>query len=224
MSDSAPAPSGRQRQQRRPTVGDGQAPITTVIVLCAAATAVIAGFVILQSIGDPAGGSGGRGQRRGDVDRHDAVGDERAYRQIRRRSRRPPRQRTVAPSVSKSNATVVVANASGVDRSATAMTAELAAAGYATTAVANATGPRLETLPSSTTSRGDPAALGVARLLAQQIPTAQTLPMPQPPPLDRPLNGSHGGLDPRQGRRRASTWRATNRLRRVAATPDSAPR
>ena len=91
--------------------------------------------------------------------------------------------------MSRSDATVVVANASGVDRSATAMTAELAADGYATTAVANATGPRLESSIIYYVE-GDPAALSVARLLAQQIPTAQTLPMPQPPPLDRLLNGA----------------------------------
>ena len=84
---------------------------------------------------------------------------------------------------------VVVANASGVDGSATAMTRDLAADGYTVAPVANTTGPPLERsiiyyLETS------PASLGVARLLAEQIPTAQTLPMPQPPPLDRPLNGA----------------------------------
>ena len=58
MSERVPAESGQRRPQRLPTVGDGQAPVTTVIVLAAAATAVIAGFVILRSIGDPVGGSG----------------------------------------------------------------------------------------------------------------------------------------------------------------------
>src|SRR4029077_1783825 len=77
----------------------------------------------------------------------------------------------VAPVVSKSDAVVVVANASGVNRSATAMTAELAADGYATTGVANATGPRLERSIIYYVD-SNPAAFAVARLLAQQIPTA----------------------------------------------------
>jgi hypothetical protein len=67
------------------------------------------------------------------------------------------------------------------------MTNDLTADGYVTAPVANATGPRLEQSIIYYVE-GNPAAQGVARLLAQQIPSAQTLPMPQPPPLDRPLN------------------------------------
>jgi hypothetical protein len=96
---------------------------------------------------------------------------------------------TVAPNASKSDATVVVANASGIGGSATAMIAELAAAGYTMAPVANGTGPRLEQ-SIIYYLESNPKALGVAQLLAQQIPTAQTLPMPQPPPLDRPLNAA----------------------------------
>ena len=87
----------------------------------------------------------------------------------------------------------MVANASGVDGSATAMTADLAAAGYTTAPVANATGPRLEQSIIYYLNE-DPASLAVARLLAEQIPTAQTLPMPEPPPLDRPLSGASVAL------------------------------
>ena len=94
---------------------------------------------------------------------------------------------TVAPIASKSAAIVVVANASGLGGSATAMTADLAANGYTTAPVANSTGPRLEQ-SMIYYLQGDPAALAVARLLAEQIPTARTAPMPDPPPLDRPLN------------------------------------
>ena len=82
-----------------------------------------------------------------------------------------------------------MANASGVDRSATAMTAELEAAGYTTAPVANATGPRLER-SIIYYARNNPESFAVARLLAEQIPTARTLQMPEPPPLDRPLNGA----------------------------------
>jgi hypothetical protein len=67
------------------------------------------------------------------------------------------------------------------------MTAELKANGYTTAPVANSTGPRLDHSIIYYLD-GNPTSLAVARLLAEQIPTAQTLPMPTPPPLDRPLN------------------------------------
>ena len=69
------------------------------------------------------------------------------------------------------------------------MISELEAAGYNTAPVANTTGPRLERSIIYYLEE-DPASLAVARLLAQQIPTVQTLAMPEPPPLDRPLNGA----------------------------------
>jgi hypothetical protein len=93
---------------------------------------------------------------------------------------------TTLPTVAKSAAPIMVANASGVDRSATAMAAELDAAGYTTAPVANGTGPRLERSIIYYVA-GDPTPRGVARLLAEEIPTAQVLPMPQEPPLDRSL-------------------------------------
>ena len=180
---------------RRPTipptarVGDTRAPVTTVVVLAGAAIAVIAGFLILRSITDPAAGS------------EAVVGDVATTTvaapasttgmslSIETTTTTSTTSTTVAPRASKSDATVVVANASGVDGSATAMTADLAAAGYTTAPVANATGPRLEQ-SIIYYLQGDAASLGVARLLAEQIPTAQTLPMPQPPPLDRPLSAA----------------------------------
>ena len=83
----------------------------------------------------------------------------------------------------------MVVNASGVDRSATAMSDDLSADGYTTAPVANTTGPYLENSVIYYLS-GDDSALGVAQLIAEQIPTARTLPMPQPPPVDRPLEGA----------------------------------
>ncbi len=94
---------------------------------------------------------------------------------------------TTTPGAAKSAATVVVANASGIGGSATKMTAQLAANGYLTAPVANATGPRLDQSVIYYVA-SDPPAQGVARLLAAQISSAQTLPLPNPPPLDRPLN------------------------------------
>ena len=67
------------------------------------------------------------------------------------------------------------------------MTEELDADGYTTASVANATGPHLER-SIIYYLEGDVGAQGVANLLAEQIPTARALPMPDVPPLDRPLN------------------------------------
>ena len=189
MSDVAPAGGRRPRAPRPPAAGDGQSPIVTLIVLVAGAVAVIAGFVILRSVGTPADDAG------------DAVGDVAVTATATPSTSGPApattaaatttttTTTTTAPRVSKSDATVVVANASGVDRSATAMTDELVADGYVTAGVANATGPRLERSIIYHVE-GDADALGVAGLIARQIPTAQVLPMPEPPPLDRPLGAA----------------------------------
>ena len=164
-------------------------------MLVAAAVAVLAGFVVLRSITDQVDGS------------ENIVGSDNAASDVATTTvtaapmstaARPlstttttttTTSTTVASSAAKSDAIVVVANASGVDRSATAMIAELAAEGYTTAPVANTTGPRLERSIIYYLVE-DPASLAVARLLAEQIPTAQTLAMPEPPPLDRPLNGA----------------------------------
>jgi LytR cell envelope-related transcriptional attenuator len=187
VTDPSAASNGQRRPRRAPTRGDSGGPVTTVVVLAAAAIAVIAGFLVLRSVTNQS---------------DDVVSDVATSTVTAPLSTTGPSTSTtttttatttttttVAPSASKSDATVVVANASGVDRSATAMTEELAADGYTTAPVANATGPRLEQ-SIIYYLKGDPTSLAVARLLADQIPTAQTLPMPEPPPLDRPLNGA----------------------------------
>ena len=168
-----------------PRVGDSRAPVTTVTVLVVAAVAVIAGFMILGSITD---------QTAPDDVVSDAAATTVTTTPVSTTSpattsttSTTTTTTTTVPGASKSAATVVVANASGVGGSATEMTADLAAAGYTTAPVANSTGPRLEQSIIYYVD-GDAAAFAVARLLAQQIPTAQTLPMPDPPPLDRPLN------------------------------------
>jgi hypothetical protein len=164
-------------------------------VLVAAAVAVLAGFVVLRSITDQVDGS------ENIVGSDDAASDvatttdtaapmSTAARQLSTTTTTSTTtSTTVASNAAKSDAIVVVANASGVDRSATAMISELEADGYTTAPVANTTGPRLERSIIYYLEE-DPASLAVARLLAEQIPTAQTLAMPEPPPLDRPLNGA----------------------------------
>ena len=186
MTDRS-APDDHQRARRPPRAGDSRAPVTTIVVLSAAAVAVIAGLVILRSVteqpvrSDPAAG---------EVAPTTAAAPT-----------SPAPATTVAPATttttttttvrtaSRSDAVVVVANASGVGGSATAMATALAAAGYTTAPVANSTGPRLERSIIYYVT-GDAAAQGVAGLLAQQIPTAQTQPMPAAPPLDRPLGSA----------------------------------
>ena len=169
----------------QPKLGDTRSPVTTIVVLAAAAVAVLAGFVILGSITN-------------DISASSEVFSDSATTTIAAApaATAPPpitsttsstTTTTVVPNASKSDAVVVVANASGVGGSATSMISQLAAAGYTMAPVANATGPRLEQ-SIIYYLESNPKALGVARLLAAQIPTAQTLPMPQPPPLDRPLN------------------------------------
>ncbi len=163
--------------------------MATIIVLTAAAVAVVAGFLILRSVTDSTAGS--------EEEIGDAATTTLTATQASTTSVSPSTTTaatttsttttTVAPAASKSDAIVVVANASGVGGSATAMTAALAADGYTTAPVANSTGPRIER-SIIYYLESDPAALGVAHLLAAQIPTAQVLPMPDPPPLDRPLN------------------------------------
>jgi cytoskeletal protein RodZ len=194
MTDQSDAGNGQQRHRRKPRLGESRAPVTTVVVLVAATVAVIAGFVVLRSVTDPAEGS------------DEATGEAATVVSSTPGSTisaAPPSTTgetsstttstttttTVAPRASKSDATVVVANASGVDQSATAMTAELEADGYTTAPVANATGSYIDQSIIYYLD-GDDESLGVARLVAEQIPTARTLPMPDPPPLDRPLNGA----------------------------------
>jgi hypothetical protein len=179
------ASGSHPRPRRAPKLGDSRSPGTTLVVLALATVAVIAGFVLLRSI------------------THQTVRSADAIVAATTTTVAAPASTlnltpvtsttstttTVAPSAAKSDATVVVANASGVGGSATAMIAELAAAGYTMAPVANGTGPRLDQSVIYYLE-SDPKALGVAQLLAQQIPTAQTRPMPQPPPLDRPLNAA----------------------------------
>ena len=182
MSDAPDPTDGGQRTRRPPRLGDSRAPATTITVLAIAAVAVIAGLLILRSV-------------TGESTRADDEADTSST-----TTSLPPVVITVgpvassttvappapAPAAAKSDATLMVVNASGVGGSATAMSAELAANGYTTSRVANATGGRLQQSVIYYIA-GQPAAEAVARLLNAQIPQAQLAPMPDPPPLDRPL-------------------------------------
>jgi hypothetical protein len=184
MTDPIAPRDGTPRPWRTPRLGDSGGPVTTIVVLVIAAVAVIAGVVILRSVTGPAEGS------------DDVV----AGPGVTAAASEPPSTTAAAttttststtttttlPPASKTDATVIVANASGIGGSATAMDADLDADGYTTGEVANSTGPRLDESIIYFVE-DDPGALGVARLIAEQIPTANTVPMPAQPPLDRSL-------------------------------------
>jgi LytR cell envelope-related transcriptional attenuator len=188
VTDPSAASTGHRRRGA-PRRGDSRAPVTTVVTLAAGAIAVVAGFLVLRSVTNQAVGSNEVASGVAMTTVTTPLSTTGLSASTTTTTTTTTTTATVAPSVSKSDATVVVANASGVNRSATAMTADLAADGYTTAPVANSTGPRLER-SIIYYLKGDPASLAVARLLAEQIPTARTLPMPERPPLDRPLKGA----------------------------------
>jgi hypothetical protein len=183
MPDAPDPTDGGQRTRRQPRLGDSRAPATTITVLAIAAVAVIAGLLVLRSV-------------TGESTRADDEADTSST-----TTTLPPIVITVGPvassttvappaaAVAKSDATLIVVNASGVGGSATAISAELAANGYTTSRVANATGGRLQQSVIYYIA-GQSAAEAVARLLNTQIPQAQLAPMPDPPPLDRPLGNA----------------------------------
>jgi hypothetical protein len=184
MPDDQNVGEGDPRARRPPRLGESRAPVTTITVLALAAVAVIAGLLILRSV---------TGDSTGDDDRADASSTATTTTTT---SLVPvvitvgpvaSSSTTVAvPTAAKSDAILIVANASGVGGSATSMLAQLRADGYTTSRVANVTGGRLEQSVIYYVA-GQPAAEAVARLLSAQVPQAQVAPMPDPPPLDRPL-------------------------------------
>jgi hypothetical protein len=178
---------GTTRPWRTPRLGDSGGPVTTIVVLAIAAAAVIAGIILLRSVTGPAEGGddvvAGSGATTAT-----SVPTATTSPATTTTSTSTTTTTTTTP-VAKTDATVVVANASGIGGSATAMDAELDAAGYTTIGVANSPGPRLDESIIYFVA-DDPAALGVAQLLAEQIPTANTVPMPEQSPLDRPLQGA----------------------------------
>jgi hypothetical protein len=165
--------------------------VTTLTVLAAAAACVVVGFFVLRSITEPAGSDelAGGGPPSASTTASTAAPTSVPATSTTSSTTSTSSTSTTSVPVSRAAATVMVANASGVDRSATAMADELDAAGYATAPVANATGPRIERSIVYYVA-GNPTARAVAGLLAEDIPTAQVRPMPADPPLDRPLGAA----------------------------------
>jgi LytR cell envelope-related transcriptional attenuator len=173
------------RPYKAPRVGDSRAPVTTIIVLAVGVVAVVIGLVILSSIsGDSTRPEAGQAPS--------AVASTPPISIVGIPTAAPTTTAAAAaaaPTAGKGDAPLLVVNASGVGGSASSMMAELAADGYAASKVANAKGGRLEQTVVYFVA-GDAVAEGVARVLSAQIPQAQVEPMPDPPPIDRPLNGA----------------------------------
>jgi hypothetical protein len=173
---------GRRRPPRPPRVGDSRSPVTTIVVLAVGAVAVIVGLVILFSItGDSTPSETNEATTVALTTTPISLVDIPTF--------APTTTAPAVPTAAKTDATVLVVNASGVGGSASSMLAQLAADGYSASVVANMTGGRLEQSAVYFVA-GDAKAEGVAHLLATQIPQAQVQPMPDPPPIDRPLNGA----------------------------------
>jgi hypothetical protein len=160
----------------------------TVATLAGAGIAVVAGFFILRSVTDPSDESDSRAAPAAATSEPVSTTGPSST-TTTTTTTAPTTTTTIAPRVSKSAARVVVANASGVDGSATAMTEDLDEAGYTTGEVSNSTrSPFNQSIIYYI--EGNPTSLGVAQLLAEQIPTARMVRMPEQPPLDRPLSGA----------------------------------
>jgi hypothetical protein len=190
ITDQRDLTGGRdgRRPPRPPRVGDSRSPVTTIVVLALGAVAVIIGLVLLFSItGDSTPSETAATPT--------AVATTTPISVVGIPTFAPTTTTTApaAPTAGKGDATVLVVNASGVGGSASSMLAALAADGYSASKVANATGGRLAQSVVYFVA-GDAAAEAVARLLATQIPQAQVAPMPDPPPIDRPLNGASVAL------------------------------
>src|SRR5215213_6136116 len=147
-----------RRPFKAPRVGDSRAPITTMIVLAAAAVAVIIGLGILSSIS-------GESTRSPTAETAGAPATSTPISVVDIPTAAPTSTTVAAPRTRKADAPLLVVNASGVGGSATTMLAQLAADGYAAKKVANAKGGRLDRTVVYYIA-GDPAAEGVARLLS----------------------------------------------------------
>ena len=208
MTDQSDPSEGRRRPRRALRLGDSGAPIMTIVMLAVAGVAVLAGFVILRSITDPA--TGADDVVAGATSTTTTIAPTMSTFGLPSDTTTTTSTTTTAPRASKADAIVVVANASGLDGSATAMTSDLAADGYSTVPVANATGPRLEQSIVYYLD-DDPGARGGSPA-RRADPDRQDAPDAQPATARPPAQRRHRGPAARPGRRRPSTRRAADRL------------
>jgi len=191
MTDApdGPAEGEPERGARRgPRVGDSGSPVGSTLSIVLAVLAVVAGFFILRAINDDGGGdadgitpgtsgtevTGGTSQPTGDTGGVD-----------------PSTPTTAAAATpTKTGATVMVANASGIGGSAAAMSTALTTDGYTLGEPGNSNLGAPIAASVVYYVDGDPAALAVATTLGTTMGGVQVLPMPIPPPVDGELGAS----------------------------------
>ncbi len=164
---------GTDSPRRSPRASDGGAPVSGALAIVLAVIAVVAGFLILRSIGndDPTSAGGGdAGQATTTLDPTVTTV--------------PIATTTTAPLFVAEGAIVIVANASSVNGSAGQMTRALEAAGYTMGAAANSTEGTLDTTKIYFDPANDAAeavASSVGRSLGSGVAIAV---LPDPVPTD----------------------------------------
>ena len=125
-NDDPNASVGTPSPRRSPRQGIGGSPVGSTLSIVLAVVAVVVGFLILNNITDD-GGSGEAGAPESTVPNtvDDTLADTTTT--------------TTEPPLVTTGATVIVANASGVQGSAGEMTTELAGAGFETGTATNST-------------------------------------------------------------------------------------
>jgi hypothetical protein len=175
------APAERGTGRRAPRVGDSGSPVGSTLSIVLAVVAVVAGFLILRAITDDDDGSGDditlESTSPGATSPDASAGGP---------TTAPGAETTTTLGRVTTGATVVVANASGVQGSAAAMTTVLEGAGYAMGEAGNTTGAQLDTSVVYYAA-GDVAAQAVAASVATDMGGLAVSEMPSPPPISTGL-------------------------------------
>jgi len=177
-TDDPNAPVGSHPQRRSPRQGIGGSPVGSTLSIVLAVVAVVAGFLILRNITDDNGSADGGSTP-------DSTLAETADATLPNTTKS-----TAEPPLVTEGASVIVANASGVQGSAGRMSEELAGAGFEMGEPTNATSSGLEESivyydPSIT------AATEVAESVARVMGDLAVEPVPTPVPVEgASLNGA----------------------------------
>jgi len=171
---------GTRRSSR---VGDSGSPVGSTLSIVLAVIAVIAGFLILRAITDDDDGDAG------------GIGTEDTGSTPGTATGAGDGATTTSAATSttqaevRTGAVVVVANASGVQGSATAMSTALEGAGYTMGEPGNTNGGQLSASVVYYVA-GDTAAQAVANTVAKDMGGISVEEMPTPPPFDGELGGA----------------------------------
>lgn len=171
------APVGAPSPRRSPRQGIGGSPVGSTLSIVLAVVAVVVGFLILNNLTDDNGSGGGAAPNDSTTTTTDPLSSSTTT-------------TTTEPPLTTTGATVIVANASGVQGSAGEMTEELAGAGFEMGTATNATTTGL----TATIVYFDPAitaAEAVANSVAKVMGGVTVESMPSPIPVEGgSLNGA----------------------------------